>query len=131
MRLQLGHYLDRTQVTVEGPPILLKPEAAQGLGLALHELAINAAKYGALSRSAGRVSISWHRLPASDGHGIEIVWQETGGPEVAMPEQRGFGTLVIERNLGRALDAQVDLAFAPGGVSCRIIVPVTQFVAGR
>ena len=131
VRLQLGHYLDRTQVTVEGPPILLKPEAAQGLGLALHELATNAAKYGALSRSAGRVSISWHRLPASDGHGIEIVWQEKGGPEVAMPEQRGFGTLVIERNLGRALDAQVDLAFAPGGVICRIIVPVTQFVAGR
>jgi PAS domain S-box-containing protein len=131
VRLQLGHHLDRAQVTVEGPPILLKPEAAQGLGLALHELATNAAKYGALSRPAGHVSIGWRRLPASEGHGIEIVWQETGGPEVAMPERRGFGTLVIERNLVRALDAQVELQFAPAGVCCRIIVPVTQFVVGR
>jgi PAS domain S-box-containing protein len=131
VRLQLGHHLDGTQVTVEGPPILLKPEAAQGLGLALHELATNAAKYGALSSSSGRVSISWHRLPASEGHGIEMVWQESGGPGVASPERRGFGTLAIERNLVRALDAQVDLVFAPDGVRCRIIVPVTQFVAGR
>jgi PAS domain S-box-containing protein len=131
VRLQLGHHLDRTQVTVEGPPILLKPEAAQGLGLALHELATNAAKYGALSTAAGRVSISWRRLPAAEGHGIEIVWQETGGPRVATPVQRGFGSVVIERNLVRALDAQVDLAFLAGGVRCRIIIPVTQFLLGR
>ena len=131
VRLQLGHHLDRSQVTVQGPPILLKPEAAQGLGLALHELATNAAKYGALSRASGRVSIQWRRLPASEGHGVEISWQETGGPEVAVPSQRGFGTLVIERNLVRALDAQVELLFTPPGVSCRIIVPVTQFLAGR
>jgi PAS domain S-box-containing protein len=131
VRLQLSRHLDRDQVVIEGPPILLKPEAAQGLGLALHELATNAAKYGALSSPAGRVSIGWRRLPATEGNGIEIIWQEQGGPEVAMPEQRGFGTLVIERNLVRALDAQVELLFVPAGVCCRIIVPVTQFVAGR
>jgi two-component sensor histidine kinase len=131
VRLQLGHHLDRSQVTVQGPAILLKPEAAQGLGLALHELATNAAKYGALSRASGRVSIDWRRMPASEGHGVEIIWQERGGPEVAVPEQRGFGTLVIERNLVRTLDAQVELLFASDGVCCRIIVPVTQFVAGR
>jgi PAS domain S-box-containing protein len=133
VRLQLGHYLDRqqAQVTVDGPPILLKPEAAQGLGLALHELATNAAKYGALSIPNGRVSIIWRRLPASEGHGVEIVWQERGGPDVSTPVERGFGTLVIERNLARSLDAQVDLTFPPDGVGCRIIVPVTQFVAAR
>jgi PAS domain S-box-containing protein len=131
VRLQLGHHLDRSQVTVQGPPILLKPEAAQGLGLALHELATNAAKYGSLSRPSGRVSIDWRRMPASEGHGVEITWQEKSGPEVAMPEQRGFGTLVIERNLVRTLDAQVELLFASDGVCCRIIIPVTQFVGGR
>jgi PAS domain S-box-containing protein len=133
VRLQLGRYMDgpEPQVTVEGQPILLKPEAAQGLGLALHELVSNAANYGALSARAGRVAVAWRRLPASDGHGIEIVWQESGGPDVSAPERRGFGSLAIERNLARALDAQVELTFAPRGVHCRIVVPLTQFVAGR
>jgi PAS domain S-box-containing protein len=133
VRLQLGHYLDRnaSQISIEGPSILLKPEAAQGLGLALHELATNAAKYGALSALSGRVAIKWRRLPASEGHGIEMIWEESGGPGVIAPEQRGFGTLVIERHLPRSLDSEVHLEFAPGGVSCRINVPVTQFVAGR
>lgn len=133
VRLQLGHYLDRneSQLSIEGPPILLKPEAAQGLGLALHELATNAAKYGALSASSGRVAIKWRRLPAAEGHGVEMIWQESGGPGVAAPDQRGFGSLVIERHLPRSLDSEVDLVFAPEGVRCRINVPVTQFVAGR
>jgi PAS domain S-box-containing protein len=133
VRLQLGHYLDRneSQLSIEGPPILLKPEAAQGLGLALHELATNAAKYGALSASSGRVAIKWYRLPASEGHGVEMIWQESGGPDVAAPDQRGFGSLVIERHLPRSLDSEVHLDFAPDGVRCRINVPVTQFVAGR
>jgi two-component sensor histidine kinase len=97
----------------------------------LHELATNAAKYGALSALSGRVVIKWRRLPASEGHGIEMIWEESGGPGVIAPEQRGFGTLVIERHLPRSLDSEVHLEFAPGGVSCRINVPVTQFVAGR
>ena len=133
VRLQLGHYLDRheSQVVFDGPPALLKPEAAQGLGLAVHELATNAAKYGALSTPLGRVAIEWRRLPAKDGHGMELTWQEHGGPGVTTPERRGFGSLVIERHLARALDTEVDLVFAPEGVRCRILVPVTQFVAMR
>jgi len=116
---------------VEGPPILLKPEAAQGLGLALHELATNASKYGALSAAKGQVSIRWTRMPAADGHGLELVWQEARGPAVTSPTQRGFGLMVIERNLARSLDAQVTLAFDPAGVRCSMIIPVTQFVPGR
>jgi two-component sensor histidine kinase len=133
VRMQLGHYIDRnaSQIVIEGPPILLKPEAAQGLGLAVHELATNAAKYGGLSRLSGRVNITWRRLPASEGHGIEMIWEERGGPGVTAPEQRGFGSLVIERHLARSLDSEVELEFAPAGVRCRINVPVTQFVAGR
>lgn len=131
VRSQLGHYLDRrrSQIEFSGPPILLKPEAAQGLGLGLHELATNAAKYGALSTPQGKVEVSWRRLAAEDGHGIELIWRELGGPEVAPPERRGFGTLVIERHLANALDGDVELSFPAGGVECRVVVPVTQFVA--
>jgi PAS domain S-box-containing protein len=131
-RMQLGHYLDRKDppLTFDGPRILLKPEAAQGLGLALHELATNAAKYGGLSTPGGRVSMRWQRLPANEGHGIELVWREKGGPQVSVPDRRGFGTLVIERHLARSLDTEVSLEFPAEGVCCRIIVPVTQFVPG-
>jgi PAS domain S-box-containing protein len=133
VQLQLGHHLahNESQISIEGPPILLKPEAAQGLGLALHELATNAAKYGALSTLLGNISIKWRRLPASEGHGIEMIWEERGGPGVAAPVQRGFGTLVIERHLARSLDSEVELQFAPEGVRCRINVPMTQFVPAR
>ena len=107
----------------------LSPRPPKGSGLALHELATNAAKYGALSTPAGNVTILWRRLPAQEGHGIELLWRESGGPNVSVPDRRGFGTLVIERHLARSLDTEVSLGFAAEGVHCRIIVPVTQFVA--
>jgi two-component sensor histidine kinase len=130
---QLGHHLDRErpQVSAVGPALLLKPEAAQSIGLALHELATNAAKYGALSVPAGRVEIAWRRLPKAEGEGIEIRWTEHGGPDVRQPERRGFGSLVIERNLARALDAEVALAFVLEGVRCRIKIPAASVAAGR
>ena len=134
VRSQLGHYLDReggSQVSLEGPSLLLKPEAAQSLGLAIHELATNAAKYGALSVPVGRVGISWRLLPVSEGRGIEIRWVETGGPSVTAPERRGFGSLVIERNLVRSLEAEIDLEFPPEGVRCRMLIPATNVATGR
>jgi PAS domain S-box-containing protein len=132
-RTQLGFCADGAgpQVVIDGPGILLKPEVAQDLGLALHELATNAAKYGALSVPAGRVSITWSRLPQAEGHGVEIVWSESGGPAVPPPARRGFGSLVIERNLARALDADVALAFAADGVRCRMVIPETRLSLGR
>jgi PAS domain S-box-containing protein len=133
VRSQLGHYLDRvgTQVSLEGPAVVLKPEAAQNLGLALHEMATNAAKYGALSVSSGQVSIRWKRLPAAEGHGVEICWDEERGPKVQAPKQRGFGSMVIEQNLSRALDAEVTMEFLPAGLRCRIVIPVMQLSVGR
>jgi PAS domain S-box-containing protein len=130
---QLAQHLDRndSQVSVDGPAILLKPEAAQSLGLALHELATNAAKYGALSAPNGRVGIEWRNLPAAEGDGIEIVWSESGGPGVETPTRRGFGSLVIERNLARSLEADVNLSFDPAGVRCRIVIPASNLAAGR
>ena len=130
---QLGHHLDRdgAQVSLEGPALLLKPEAAQSLGLALHELATNATKYGALSVPAGRVEIGWRLLPPAEGEGVEIVWSESGGPKVAAPKRRGFGSLVIERNLARSLEADIGLDFAPEGLRCRMLIPATNLATGR
>jgi PAS domain S-box-containing protein len=125
---QLAPYLDRnsTQIRIEGPLVMLRPEAAQSLGLALHELAINAATYGSLSTPAGQLSITWKWHPRHEPPAVEILWVERGGPAVDAPVRRGFGTLVVERNLSRALEAEVDLTFGPEGVSSRIIVPVSQ-----
>jgi PAS domain S-box-containing protein len=119
------------QVAIEGPEIALKPEAAQNLGLALHELAINAKTFGALSVPDGRVSIRWSRRGDDDHNAIEINWTEQLGPKVKPRRKRGFGSLVIERNLARALGADVDLDFAPEGLRCRIVVPASQILAAR
>jgi two-component sensor histidine kinase len=134
IRSQLGHYFDRegAQVSISGPALLLKPEAAQSLSLAIHELATNAAKYGALSLPAGKVAIVWHMLAAPDAaNGVEILWTESGGPPVQEPERRGFGTLVIERNLARSLEAEVKLEFPAGGARCRMHIPAANFAAAR
>lgn len=133
VRSQLDVYLDRTapQVLIVGDGVLLKPDVAQSLGLALHELASNAEKFGALSVPGGRVSIAWRRVAQSDGEGVELLWTETGGPSVDPPARRGFGTLVIEGNLQRSLDAEVDLAFVAEGVRCRILIPASRLSPPR
>jgi two-component sensor histidine kinase len=111
---------------MQGPPITLRPEAAQNLGLALHELAINAVKFGALSTPPGRLSITWAWQDRDPTPVVEMRWVESGGPAVTMPMQRGFGTLVVERNLARALEAEVELTFETEGVRARITIPVAQ-----
>jgi PAS domain S-box-containing protein len=132
-RQQLGHYLEgpRTQISIDGPPVVLRPEAAQSVGLALHELAANAAKYGALSVPDGRVDISWRRREQEAGDGVEISWAESDGPSVRVPDQRGFGSLVVEKNLSRALDADVQLDFDPAGVRCHIVIPPAHVLASH
>jgi PAS domain S-box-containing protein len=127
-RSQLGLYLDRTrmQVSIDGPGVVLRPEVAQDLGLALHELAANAARHGALSVPAGKVSITWSRLSQAEGNGIEVLWSESGGPAVPSAVPSGFGRLVIERNLSRSLNADVALAFQSDGVRCRMVIPASQ-----
>jgi PAS domain S-box-containing protein len=132
VRSQLSHYLDREhpQITVEGPEMHLKPEAAQSLGLALHELAVNAAKYGALSVPEGRVSVVWEVQRPSEG-GVILRWSERDGPPVTNPEKRGFGTLAIQRNLSRARESDVELSFAESGVQCTITVPEQHLFRSR
>ena len=116
IRSQLAMYLDREdeQVAIDGPAVALKPEAAQNLGLALHELAVNAAKFGALSVPGGRLSITWDRREHDGDQALELDWREQFGPRVKPRRKRGFGSMVIERNLARALDAEVELEFRSG-----------------
>jgi PAS domain S-box-containing protein len=130
---QLAAYIDRdrNRITIEGEAVALKPEAAQNLGLALHELAANAARFGALSVPEGRISIGWQRLPAAEGEGLAIDWREALGPRVRARRKKGFGSMVIERNLALALEAKVDLEFDPEGLHCRIVIPAGQILAQR
>ena len=120
---ELAPYLDPDDphAELEGPEVALAPNDALSLGLALHELATNAAKYGALSTPDGRVSIKWRLLSNAV---CEVDWMESGGPPVIVPDRRGFGLDLIEKIVSHELKASVDLEFAPEGVRCRLKVPV-------
>ena len=107
---------------------MLKPEAVQNLGLALHELATNAQKYGALSSGRGRVRIHWQFCEAAAK--LKLTWEEQGGPPVSTPERSGFGRAMIESVVGQALEGDVKLSFPPKGVRCVIVIPDAQ-VASR
>jgi PAS domain S-box-containing protein len=133
VRSQLSAYIanDGKQIAIDGPPVALKPEAAQNLGLALHELAVNAARFGALSVPSGRVSITWDRHENSGGQSLVLDWREELGPKVKSRRKKGFGSMVIERNLARALDAEVTLDFDPDGLRCHIVIPASQILAAR
>jgi PAS domain S-box-containing protein len=110
------------QIEIKGDSHSITADAAQNLGLALHELTTNAAKYGALSVLGGKLSVSW---TTEDGK-IKLVWKESGGPEVVPPKRNGFGKMLLERLVGPALDGDVTIEFAPEGVRCVIEFPVRQ-----
>ena len=110
-------------ISVDGPPVELAPNDALSFGLAIHELATNAAKYGALSVPEGRVSIYWALV---DDHVAEVEWCEREGPEVKAERERGFGTELIEKIVAHELKHPVQLAFERAGVRCVMRVPVRQ-----
>lgn len=113
-----------SRVRAHGPTILLAPTAAVTLNMALHELATNAAKFGALSNESGRVEVSW----SVRGGEMELKWRETDGPLVEAPQRRGFGRRLIERGATQELGGAVTLSFAPGGVTCAFRIPLSQKV---
>lgn len=110
-------------IAIDGPDIELAPKDALSLGLAIHELATNAAKYGALSRSEGRLAVGWQDV--RDGR-VRLEWAESGGPPVPQERQRGFGTDLIEKVVAHELRSPVDLRFDPEGVRCALEVPVRE-----
>ncbi|MBB3656687.1 PAS domain S-box-containing protein [Rhizobium sp. BK650] len=101
---------------VRGGPVLLPAKTVVAFSLALHELATNAAKYGALSVPDGRVSIAWEQ----DGSGLRFRWMERGGPTVRPPARKGFGSLLIERLLASELNGQSVISYNADGVVCEI-----------
>lgn len=103
------------RITVLGPSVVLSPNAVQNLGLAIHELATNASKYGALSVPEGRVTVTWEH--GETDYGLILQWRESGGPPVAAPSRKGFGHIVISEIVPRALDGRGALDFAPAGVN--------------
>jgi PAS domain S-box-containing protein len=125
VKSQLGHYLDQqsSQIELDGPSLIVTPEAAQNIGLAVHELSTNAAKYGALSVPEGRVKVRWDHGEASDGGRLQLSWVERGGPEVIQPSRRGFGQVVTEQLTARALHGSANLLFERSGVCWTLNIP--------
>ncbi len=127
VRAQMAYCLDVTKdelaqrALIEGPKLMLKPEAAQNIGLALHELATNALAYGALSRPDGAVSLKW----GFDDGRLKMEWRESGGPSVATPPREGFGHKVVKRLVALALDGEATLNFPPDGLVWTLSIPAS------
>jgi two-component sensor histidine kinase len=112
------------RVFVAGPDVRLSARAAVALAMALHELATNAVKYGALSAEAGEVRLTWRAVPRETGGRLELEWRERGGPPVRPPQLRGFGSRLLTQGLPAELDGFAELEFGPDGVVCRIAAPL-------
>jgi two-component sensor histidine kinase len=124
IRRELAPYAARDNTEINGPTILIKPEAGQAMAMVLHELATNAAKYGGFSTKKGRVSVRWGRRLNGDPHSNLILeWREVGGPLVHAPGKSSFGTSTIQDLIPYEFGGRVDLVFAPEGVRCRLELP--------
>jgi len=124
VRRELAPYATSGNTEINGPEVILRAEAGQVMAMVLHELATNAAKYGALSNPDGRVSIWWRQRP--NGHPrsyLVLEWREAGGPSVVASEDSGFGTRTIRDLIPYELGGTVDLSLAPAGVRCRLELP--------
>jgi len=119
VRLELQPYAERT--VIDGIDIILSPQHAQNFTLTLHELATNAAKYGALSNGSGKVGVSWTIMRQNGNNKLGFKWQERGGPPVIVPTRHGFGTTLLK---GTFPDALID--YAGEGLSCEIDIPIGQ-----
>jgi PAS domain S-box-containing protein len=111
-----GPHGDGERFTLTGPEVHLAPQAAMAMALGLHELATNAAKYGALSTPEGRVSLTWTIEGEGAARRLHLTWRESGGPPVRGPGPPGFGSRLIERGLASELKAEVRLAYESTGV---------------
>lgn len=123
--LDLDHGDIDKRTLIAGPRVMLKPEAAQNIGLALHELAVNALTHGALTRADGRIELTWR----SSEDTFFIEWREFGGPPVTCAPAEGFGHKVVKRLVSQALDGVATIGFPPDGFVWSLAVPVRHAIA--
>jgi PAS domain S-box-containing protein len=131
IRMQLVPFADLQsgRVAVEGPPVNLAAPDAQSIGLAIHELATNAVKYGALSTNSGTVRIGWDVRGEGAEKTLQLTWAETGGPKVAPPERKGFGLIMLDQLIAAALNGEVNMSFSPTGVLWTVAFPEKRIEA--
>ncbi len=116
---------NREKITIDGPSVRMSARQSRMFGLALHELATNAAKYGALSVSEGVVHLNWRLDETSaGGQRLLISWEEEDGPEITPPERKGFGTRLLEDVVGQALDGEAELDYRPQGLRYDLKIPM-------
>ena len=124
VRRALHAFVSEDRVQIQGPEVALRPRLATAMTMALHELATNAVKYGALSCEDGSLSITWHIAGSNGGSELNIVWQECGGPPVVPPVRRGFGSRMIEKLLTKETGGSSSLKFPPEGLLATFRVPL-------
>lgn len=122
VRTTLGPFMEErsSRIHIEGPALQLGEQTGGPMALALHELATNAIKYGALSTPQGRVTLNWRLEPDPHGRRVEIIWQESGGPECVAPKHAGFGTRVIKFAASHETSNTVVINYLPKGLQCCI-----------
>jgi two-component sensor histidine kinase len=126
LEAELAPYQDGSgrRITLKGGPVELSPDAVLALGLVIHELATNAAKYGALSSDVGRVGVAWQVERTGESRKLMIDWREQDGPAVSPPERKGFGSRLIERGVVQQLSGRIDLDYQSSGLRCAIELPL-------
>lgn len=123
---------DSPRLELIGPHVMVSADAAQSIGLAMHELATNAAKHGAWSGAAGRVTVAWRFEAAGDEtRRLVLCWRESDGPPVVVPKNKGFGHVVIERMVAFSLKSEVRLEFPPEGLVWTLTIPASLLMAAR
>ena len=125
---QLNHFKDLigSRITISGDNVHLSPAAVQTIGMAVHELATNAAKHGALSNTEGRIDIDWHKLSDETSDRLVMRWIESEGPAVSPPKERHFGSMITGKVVEMGLGGEVTTDFAPAGFSWRLDCPFDQ-----
>lgn len=130
VQTQLTYFanLNADRLRISGPTLRVSSDVAQGLGMAIYELATNAGKYGALSNTTGQIDIVWKITDGADGKIFDLRWEEHGGPKVVPPERTGFGSVVLEDMLAMSLGAQTEVIFAPDGLVWTLTCPAAAML---
>jgi two-component sensor histidine kinase len=118
-------------ICAQGPPVDLSARQALSLSMAIHELATNSMKYGALSIAGGEVTIGWALELADGDECLRLSWKESGGPPVTPPQRRGFGSRLIEQVLASDFGGKVNVSYAPEGVRCELVTRTSNLGSAR